>query len=644
MLIAESRPRNLKWYHAGPLLFGDWGTSRLYVLGLAFFYTAHASVLYLAAMSVVMVAVAWAYTVVCRCFPEGGGVYSAARQINQVLSVVGATLLLCGYIITAAISTIEAFHYFGVPGSKLVVALSIATIAALGAVNWFGARSAGRLALVIAAAAILASIVVAILSIPFIESGLRTMSLRHDSAQPAWMRWQSLVGIMLALSGVEAVSNMTGLMKEPVERTAARTIWPVLIEVVVFNLIFGIALAGLPALVETTHPDYLTHIVNGAGAETVPNAVREYRDTAMRVLSIEAAQRQLGETVGLFIGKGAAIIFGLLLLSASNTAIMAMVSVVYSLARDRELPPAFARLNYSGVPWLGLVAACLAPALVLLVVHDVMLLAELYAVGVVGAITINVLSCVVNKSLPIKKWERATMLVIGAGMLAVELTIIFTKGHAAFFAGGLVACVVAGRYLFGAGRKHPQPILEPTTGWLAEIRLAPTKVQPGRSRIMLAARGRDNAEFAVGLARKRGAVLFALYVRTLRIMDVRPGQIPRLEDDPIGQEALGTAALLARQAGVSFFPIYVTAIDIADEILDYTVTFGCDTLILGKSRRSLFSRAIAGDVVSRIAQHLPEGVALIARTSGAPAHEEPKIPPLAPAPPDPDENDAPPPS
>ena len=74
MLVTQKRPRNLDWHHAGPLLFGDWGTSRLYVLGLAFFYTAHASVLYLAAMSLVMILVAWAYTVVCRCFPEGGGV------------------------------------------------------------------------------------------------------------------------------------------------------------------------------------------------------------------------------------------------------------------------------------------------------------------------------------------------------------------------------------------------------------------------------------------------------------------------------------------------------------------------------------------------------------------------------------------
>jgi hypothetical protein len=36
-LLVSKRPRNVGWRQAAGLLFGDWGTSRLYVLGLAFF-------------------------------------------------------------------------------------------------------------------------------------------------------------------------------------------------------------------------------------------------------------------------------------------------------------------------------------------------------------------------------------------------------------------------------------------------------------------------------------------------------------------------------------------------------------------------------------------------------------------------------
>ena len=46
----------------------------------------------------------------------------------------------------------------------------------------------------------------------------------------------------------------------------------------------------------------------------------------------------------------AGIIFGLLLLSAANTAIMAMVSVLYSMAQDSELPRVLTRLKEERYP------------------------------------------------------------------------------------------------------------------------------------------------------------------------------------------------------------------------------------------------------------------------------------------------------
>ena len=46
------------------------------------------------------------------------------------------------------------------------------------------------------------------------------------------------------------------------------------------------------------------------------------------------------------------------------------------------------------------------------------------------------------------------------------------------------------------------------------------------------------------------------------------------------------------------------------------MTFGCDELIMGKSRRSFLARAVEGDVVSRIARQLPEDVSLITRAGG----------------------------
>ncbi|MGD9688570.1 MAG: universal stress protein [Phycisphaerales bacterium] len=603
MLVSQSRPRDLGWHHAGPLLFGDWGTSRLYVLGLAFSAMHFASPIYLLALSVLMTGVAWAYTIICRCFHTGGGVYTAARRIHPLLAVIGATLLMADYIVTVCISLVDAYHYFGLPedeGKWATLAACVLAIGVLGVINWFGARNAGRAALVVAIAAMGFSALIALAAIPFIPEGLR--SIKWDSGVPPLDRWINFTGIVLALSGVEAVANMTGLMKEPVARTAKRTIWPVLCEVAILNLVFIVAICGLKAMM-------------AAGSVSGEWTDSQIQHAAMKVLAIEAGQHWLGATAGFVLGKISAVVFGLLLLSAANTATLAMVSVIYALAQDRELPAPLTKLNYSGVPWIPLLIAVGATTLVLVFVRDLETLAHLYAIGVCGAITIEVFSALVTRELDISRWERIGLGVVGFVVGSVWITIALTKYHALLFVSGLVLVTMLTRagVRWRAARIAALKLPEPQIGWLAEVRREPLQLDANKPRIMLAARGRFQAEFAVDMARRRGATLFVIYVRTLRVLDMRPDAMPRIEDDRAAQESLGTATLLAREHGVPCVPIYVCSPKIADEILDYTVTYGCDTLILGKSRRRLFSRALEGDVISEVAKHLPDGVALITR-------------------------------
>ena len=41
-------------------------------------------------MSLLILAVGWAYTQICRIYPDGGGVYTAAKSRSKTLAVVGA--------------------------------------------------------------------------------------------------------------------------------------------------------------------------------------------------------------------------------------------------------------------------------------------------------------------------------------------------------------------------------------------------------------------------------------------------------------------------------------------------------------------------------------------------------------------------
>ncbi|MBL4698172.1 MAG: amino acid permease [Phycisphaerales bacterium] len=663
MLVTDSRPRNLRWIHAGPLLYGDWGTSRLYVLGLAFLYTAHASIVYLAAIGLLMLAVSWAYTIICRCFPDGGGVYTAARQLSPTLSVVGSTLLLSGYIMTAAISVIEAFHYFNVP-HYLVLPLAVVAIILVGGVNWLGAKSAGKFALIIALVALGVSAVMAVMSIPYFIKGIETISFSYFLETSPGHAWVNFTKICLALAGVEAVANMTGLMKQPVDREAKRTIWPVAIEVVGLNMVFGLALAGLSFTILSTSmadmkmPDEirLQH-TRSAFIETLPAdfehsftienkfklaedqlallpeeslqayelveeheyGVAQYTNASMRIIAKETATNMFGAGFGNVFGNLAGITFGLLLLSATNTAIMAMVSVFFAMGQDDELPKPLTKLNYSGVPWVGLIVSVILPIIVILVEQDVTVLASLYVLGVTGAITVTVLSSAFNKELEIGKFSRILMWMLGLFLLSISSTIAITQPISTAFSGALVALALGVRTIRSSTTdKTGEAIETPSTGWLKMLQGITISIDPDKPKIMLAARGRYQSEYAVDIAKRRDATLFAIFVRPIRVMDLRPGQAPRIETDESAQEALGTTAMLAKEAGVSFVPIFVTSQSIADEILDYTVTYGCDTLIMGKSRRSVFSRKLEGDVVSQISESLPEGITLITRAAETP--------------------------
>src|SRR5260221_13292897 len=121
-LLSSERPRNVSWLQAAGLLFGDWGTSRLYVLGLALFFAGRTSFYLILAMSLLILAVGWAYTQICRIYPDGGGVYTAAKHKSQTLAVIGALLLFADYTVTASLSALDAFHYFLAPQESAHVA------------------------------------------------------------------------------------------------------------------------------------------------------------------------------------------------------------------------------------------------------------------------------------------------------------------------------------------------------------------------------------------------------------------------------------------------------------------------------------------------------------------------------------------
>src|SRR5208283_878876 len=134
------RPRNVDTPRAAAILYGDWGTSKAYVIGLAFAVGGYSSFWLIAAMCLLTALVGVNYMAICRHYPDGGGVYASVRHRSEIISIVGAFLLIADYIVTAALSALSAFDYLGFSHPALCAGGAIAII---GMLNIFGPKSTG---------------------------------------------------------------------------------------------------------------------------------------------------------------------------------------------------------------------------------------------------------------------------------------------------------------------------------------------------------------------------------------------------------------------------------------------------------------------------------------------------------------------
>ncbi len=569
ILKKVERPRELKWYQAGAMLYGDWGTSKAYVLGIAFALAGHASWFFLGLMSALTALVGCCYMVICRAYPDGGGVYSSVKHRSQLLAVIGAFLLIADYVVTASLSALDAFHYFNFPHPEV---WAIFAILVIGTINWVGPSKGGSIASVIA---IFASVAAAILFLATLPS-LPHVELRWPTGG-GLKNWTTFVGIVLALSGVEAVANMTGIMVEPVEKTSKRAIWPVLLEVSVLTFLLGIAMNAIPGLTDHTG-DML-------------RALADYY-------------------IAPWYGSLISILFGFLLLSAVNTAITDLVSIQFLMAKDRELPPAFARLNRFGMPALALIVATLVPALVLMVEHDLVRLAALYAIGVVGAIALNLGSCATNFGLVLKKKERTLLFVGAAILLLIELTIAFEKHAALLFAltvlgTGLVLRFMAKRFIV-----IPVPGLVPTATVLT-VSEAKEIAPLYKSSCLVALRSINPYLLEEAAFRVKALGENSVYLNYVEESPPSPELPTEIEPSAQSLELLAKAEQEFEKRGITAIPVWQLGKEPGKLIAMAAKELGVNTVMIGTTRRTALMNLLRGDVLRTLARQLPQECHLV---------------------------------
>jgi amino acid transporter/nucleotide-binding universal stress UspA family protein len=620
--LGVHRPRNVDWKRAAALLYGDWGTSKAYVIGLAFLAAGFSSLPIILAVCAVTALVGINYIVICRHFPDGGGVYSAARSQGRLLAVVGALLLLADLTVTAALSGWSGLNYI-TSGAEEVVWIkmlrdhigltTVAMLLFIGWLNYFGPKHSGSLAVLLAVPTALVVVALIGISVPHLTTAFLQPPHQHFGTL-----WVQFVGVILALSGAESIANLTGVMKlDPgstmdhpkVSRTSLKAILPVAIEVVGGTALLGWAMLSLPSILPQT-----LHLTTGA---QMGGAMEARNEDMLRFMGEQFGAATVSPWFGVLFGWIVGIVFFLLLASAANTAIVAMIGLLFMMARDGEMPRQFTKLNKHGVPIYPLLIAVGIPSLVLLTATGFTALAGLYAIGVVGAIAVNVGSCAYNKHAGFTWYDRVLFGVTFLILFLVELTLAHSKPDALFF----VTCVLLGGLALRAYTLKRQGLTTLTvTREVADIVSPETiaalqpRLEEG-AKIMVAARGVTPVlNFALEEADLRKAVLCVLYVREIAVYFAGgPSTVGRAkwQDDPTARAIMSSMMKQGKERDICVLPVYAVSEDAAATILDLAATMGVDYLIIGTSQRSTLAHLLGGSVVTKVAAQLPETIRLL---------------------------------
>jgi amino acid transporter/nucleotide-binding universal stress UspA family protein len=602
MITTVKRPRNVNVPRAAAILYGDWGTSKAYVIGLAFAVGGYASFWLIGAMCILTALVGINYIIICRLYPDGGGVYASVRHRSEIISIVGAFLLIADYLVTAAISALSAFQYLGVPHPEKFAAAAILVI---GLLNLLGPKHTGGLAFLISVPTAIVVITLGLFSLPHLGSAIGHLQPLHGGF---WGNWGGFVGIVLALSGVEAIANATGVMRlDPgstdarpsVRKTSTPALLWVMVEVCIFTALLGLAMHALGGL-QIANGD-----VNAPGAEGV-------RDYMLRYMGETFVGGALGPAIGHAFGFAVSITFGLLLLSAVNTAIVDLITIQFLMARDRELPSIFQRLNKWGVPGIGMLLATIVPMALVILVKDMVGLADLYAVGVVGAIATNLGATATDWKLQIKTWERTLMFGTFIVMAAIEMSLLIDKPNARYFAVTILAVGLILRGLVQERRmKKEAPAIAPAA---VPVQISSANPEPAAEftsaeSILCAIRGTGRTlDFALREARETGRRLYLLFVREQRFMTEQDTK-RKWQEDPEAAEIFAAAKEKAGDRPPLF--CYAVSESAAATIVDIAATLGAARLILGAPKRNALVNILRGNMVREVSDLLPDEIDLL---------------------------------
>src|SRR5258708_38058241 len=235
------------------------------------------------------------------------------------------------------------------------------------------------------------------------------------------------------------------------------------------------------------------------------------------------------------------------------------------MSRDRELPGTFQKLNKFGVPTIGMAAATIIPMILVIAVKDMAGLADLYAIGVVGAIATNLGASATDKHLGLARWERILMLITFVIMAGIEVSLFIDKPNARIFS---ITVLVIGLILRGlasewAGKKKASAEATPVAP-VPQPALQTANLSDLRDPLLCAVRTTGRTlDFALEEAKETRRPLCLMFIREQAVVTPEDRQ-RKWPEDPEAKAIFDYARSTAgNEAGV--VPCYSASDSVADE-------------------------------------------------------------------------------
>jgi amino acid transporter len=420
------------------VVFADIGTSIYYVPGILYGHFGTRSAIFVLMTLFVFILLCVKYAEVTWRYPEGGGVVNVSSQaLHPFVGLLGGLLILVDYYLTAGISALSGVFYLGVLAPSLIplaTALTVAALVGLGLLNLLGIKESARATAVVACIAGGGQLIVVIAVALSLGLGGIVHSFSALGSGPPLPLTALVIGYaaaFLAFSGLESIAQLAPAMREPRRAVAGWAMGAVVISIAITSPL--LTLWSTTLLNKNADP---TQFISLLGAHVS------------------------GPALGDFV----AVSGSLLLVFASNTAIIGAYHVFIALARMGFMPRVLeARNHWRRTPHWAILAAIGLPVLIVIAAQGSLnLLGDLYAFGLLGTF---VLTCV---SLDVVRWRERTRWGPGAialfvvGILTTILVIaawsvnLIAKPLATGFGGGLtVIGLIAGlaTYRYSRGQR-----------------------------------------------------------------------------------------------------------------------------------------------------------------------------------------------